>query len=80
MKRAEFLKALTLARSPNFEPTPYLKLDVFFGCALDKNRRACTLHEVASLLYGHCMMLNGEWYSNPEAEIEELSKRFDLVG
>jgi hypothetical protein len=80
MKRSEFLKAITLARSPNFEPKPYLTLDVFFGCALDKERRAVTMHEVASLLSGHCMMLNGEWTSEPESEIETLSKRFDIVG
>lgn len=80
MKRAEFLKALTLARSSSFEPKPYLKLDVFINCALDKERRAVTMHEVASLLYGHCMMLNGEWHSSPESEIETLSKRFDIVG
>lgn len=80
MKRAEFLKALKLARNPDFEPTPYLKLDVFFNCALDKERRAVTTHEVASLLSGHCRMLNGEWTSEPEYEIETLSKRFDIVG
>lgn len=80
MKRAEFLKAIRLARSPDFQPIPYLELEVFAGCALDQKRRTATMHEVASLLYGHCMMLNGEWYSSPETDVEILSKRFDIVG
>lgn len=80
MKRQEFLKAVSLARSEKFEPTPYLSLEVFRDCALDKNRRAVTLHEVASLIHGECSTFGGTWLHSEESSVEELSKRFDLVG
>jgi hypothetical protein len=80
MKRAEFIKALSLARSAAFSPIPYLTLEVFSGCALDNKRRAVTLHEVASLIHGHCATFGGTWLHSGESEIEEYSKRFDIVG
>jgi hypothetical protein len=80
MNRKQWLQTLKMARSPEFVPTPYLTLDAFSGCALDNKRRAVTQHEVASLIVGHCATFGGTWLHSEEAEIEALSKRFDLVG
>jgi hypothetical protein len=80
MTRKEWLQSLQMARNPAFEPTPYLELSAFSGCALDTKRRAVTMHEVASLIFGHCATFGGTWLHSEESEIEGLSKRFDLVG
>ena len=80
MTRIQYLKCLALARSSSFIPIPYLSLDCFIGCALDRKRRAVTMHETASLIYGHCATFSGTWLHSEESEIELLSKRFDLVG
>lgn len=82
MTRQQFLTAVKLARSPGFDPIPYLSesMAVFSGCALDKDRRAVTLHEVASLIFGHCATFGGTWLHIEENPIAELSKRFDLIG
>ena len=80
MNRPQWLKCLSLARSANFEATPYLELSAFYNCALDKKRRAVTTHEVASLIVGNCATFGGTWLHSEENEIELLSKRFDLVG
>lgn len=80
MTRKEWLTCLQIARSPAFIPTPYLEMDAFRGCALDIRRRAVTAHEVASLICGHCATFGGTWLHSEEHEIEELAKRFDLVG
>jgi len=81
MKRTEFLQCLKLARSPSFEPIPYLSeaMAVFSKCAIDKARRAVTKKEVASLISGHCLSFAGTWIHDEEKEIEALSKRFDLI-
>ena len=80
MKRKEWLETLQMARNPAFEPTPYLELNAFIGCTLDNKRRAVTMHEVASMVFGHCATFAGTWLHAEEAELEILSKRFDLVG
>ena len=80
MIRKQWLDVVRLARNPDFKAIPYLTLDVFHNCALDRNRRSVTQLEVASLLYGHCATFGGTWLHSEEAEIEQLSKRFDIVG
>lgn len=80
MTRIQYLKCLALARSSAFVPIPYLTLDCFSGCALDSKRRAVTMAETASLIYGHCATFGGTWLHSEESEIELLSKRFDIVG
>lgn len=80
MTRKDYLKCVSLARSQEFCPIPYLTLEVFSGCALDSKRRAVTQIEVASLIYGHCMTFAGTWLHHEENEIEGYSKRFDLIG
>jgi len=80
MTRSQWLAAITLARSPQFVAQSYLSLDAFSGCALDNKRRAVTMHEVASLIVGHCATFGGTWLHGEESEIEILSKRFDIVG
>jgi hypothetical protein len=80
MTRKQWLETVTLARSKSFVPTPYLSLDCFTNCALDSKRRTVTLHEAASLLFGHCATFGGTWLHSEQAEIETLAKRFDLIG
>jgi hypothetical protein len=79
MKRAEFVKAVKLARQPDFKCGDFFN-PVFSGCALDTKRRTVTLHEVATLLVEHCHTFGGQWLSEEQDKIEQLSKRFDLVG
>lgn len=81
MTRKDFLKAVKLAQSPNFEPLPYLgqELDVFWGCALDDRRRIVTLEQVASQVVHHCMTFAGTWDHKEMDNLCELSKRWDLV-
>lgn len=81
MKRQEFLKAVALARSPEFQIQEGEMLNaVFSGCALDNKRRAVTLREVAVLLVENCATFGGTWLHEEQDNIEALSKRFDLVG
>ena len=80
MTHKDFVKAVALARKPDFEAIPYLSLSCFQDCALDNKRRLVTLYEVASLIVGHCQALDGTWLHSEEAPIEAWSKRFDLVG
>lgn len=79
MKRVDFLKAVKLARSPDFKCGNFFN-PVFSGCALDEKRRTVTLHELATLLVEHCHTFGGEWLHEEQDYIEYLSKRFDLVG
>jgi len=80
MKRKQWLQVVEMARKQGFQATPYLELSAFSGCALDNQRRAVTMHEVASLLVGHCATFGGTWLHDEQAEIEAYSKRFDIVG
>jgi hypothetical protein len=82
MKRQEFLKAVKLAMSPGFQSIPYLSVEmsVFSGCALDSKRRIVTMAQVASLVVGHCLTFAGTWDHSELENLEELSKRFDIVG
>jgi len=81
MKRADFLKAVKLARAEGFEPHPYgsVEMGVFSGCALDSHRRAVTLRQVASMILFHCYTFGGTWLNEELDDIERLSKRWDLV-
>ena len=82
MTKSEFKAAITLAMNPGFEPMSYLgpEMEVFHGCAVDQKRRFVTLGHVASLIVGHCATFAGTWDMKELPELQELSKRFDLVG
>jgi len=82
MKRADFLKAVKLARLDNFKPLPYLGVEMvntFDGCALDNKRRPVTMLQVASMICGHCFTFAGTWDYSELEDLEALSKRWDLV-
>lgn len=77
MKRQDFIKAVKLARSPNFQAKFFDP--VFSGFALDNKRIIVTLDQVASLLVENCATFNGGWLIEEQDYIETLSKRFDLI-
>jgi len=81
MKRQDFIKAVKLARDPAVEAPGYLseEMEVFRDCALDKNRRMVSMRQLVGLIRGHCSALDGSWLDSEIAELEALSKRFDVV-
>ena len=81
MKRAEFKTIVNLATSEAALPA-YLSEEMevaIGGCANDKRRRFVTREQVASMIRGECLTFAGTWDWSALAEIEVLSKRFDLA-
>jgi hypothetical protein len=81
MTKPQFKRALTLAHS-NAELPAYLSAEMHSaigGCALDTRRRYVRLEHVAALIRGHCQTFAGTWNYAELADIESLSKRFDLI-
>lgn len=81
MKRQEFIKCVRLAQSEGFTPLSYFgtELAVFQGCALDDKRRIVSMIQVASMIFAHCATFAGTWDHSELENLEELSKRWDLI-
>ena len=73
MKRQEFVKAVKMARSEDFQPVDWSECTAFDGCALDNKRRTVTLREVASLLVWNCATFGGAWLHEEEEEVARQS-------
>jgi hypothetical protein len=78
MKRSDFKAAVQRANTEGFNPD-FSTLDVFSGCALDKKRRFVTFNQVASLIVYQAYTFSGTWDQDALQELEQLSKRFDLI-
>lgn len=82
MKRQQFKAALALALSPSAILPAYLSpmMSQFEGYANHSRRIWTTTEQVASLIRGQCVTMSGQILTDELAEIEKVSKRFDIVG
>jgi hypothetical protein len=82
MKRSEFKQIVTLAMSTTELPG-YLSVEVteaLGGCANDTLRRFVTKEQVAAMIRGTCQTFAGTWDFTELEELQNLSKRFDIIG
>lgn len=81
MTRQEFRKIVSLAVSEPFVPMSIgdERMSQISGCALDKKRRFVSREVVASMIVHHCLTFGGTWDFAELENIEQYSKRFDLV-
>lgn len=80
MKRAEFLQIVKKAKNLTISETVKVSaLDLFFGCALHRDRIISTVEQFAYILRYQALQFNNEWDNEELANMAEIAKRVDLV-
>jgi hypothetical protein len=74
MTKQQFFKCLNVAKTPEFEPLPYLGVEMVevFSAPLKRGRREVSFHQAASQIYWESKNLDGSWSNNLESILEEV--------
>jgi hypothetical protein len=81
MTKQEFFKCLDLARSPDFEPLPYLgfELTSLFQTLNTPGRHDVTREQVASIIHGEARTFAGTWCTSALESLQERARYWRLI-